>query len=208
MSRSRLVRSFLLSLSREKWGNRPFAASHSRGTKPLYWRAKVALGQDKQRKLPFKIMYAFCCSPAWQFCTTWMASCKGPIRSRIGTFIHVSPSSRARSTIPDENELRSTGSPYNKFIRYGSEVDPFKSRYEEPQTWWWYFYFILTACQSISNYRRAGHPLVRVVTKFIFPQTIPHLGLKFGSPVSKLLQILIPDSLKIFLDPWIQSGSD
>ena len=37
--------------------NRSFAASHSRGTKPPCWRAKAALGQDKQRKLPFKIMY-------------------------------------------------------------------------------------------------------------------------------------------------------
>ena len=42
--------------------NRPFAASQSRGTKPPYWRANVALGLDKQRKLPFKIMYAFCLS--------------------------------------------------------------------------------------------------------------------------------------------------
>ena len=59
---------------------RPLAASHSRGAKPLFWRAKVALGQDKQKKLPFKIIYAFYCdfcSPAWQFCTRWMASCKG-----------------------------------------------------------------------------------------------------------------------------------
>ena len=29
--------------------NRPFAASHSRGAKPPRWRAKVALGQDKQK---------------------------------------------------------------------------------------------------------------------------------------------------------------
>ena len=29
--------------------NRPFAASHSRGKKPPRWRAKVALGQDKQK---------------------------------------------------------------------------------------------------------------------------------------------------------------
>ena len=29
--------------------NRPFAASHSRATKPFGWRAKVALGQDKQK---------------------------------------------------------------------------------------------------------------------------------------------------------------
>ena len=43
-------------------GNRPFAGSHSRGTKPPCWRAKVALGQDKQKKLPFKIMYVFCLS--------------------------------------------------------------------------------------------------------------------------------------------------
>ena len=42
--------------------DRPFAASHSRGTKPPCWTAKVALGQDKQGKLPFKIMYVFCLS--------------------------------------------------------------------------------------------------------------------------------------------------
>ena len=47
------------------------------------WRAKVALGLDKQRKLPFKIMYVFCLScPSATFAlqhggTTWMASCKG-----------------------------------------------------------------------------------------------------------------------------------
>ena len=40
---------------------RPFAASHSSGTKPPCWREKVALGQDKQRKLLFRIMYAFVC---------------------------------------------------------------------------------------------------------------------------------------------------
>ena len=34
--------------------NRPVAASHSRGTKPPCWRAKVALGEHKKRKLPFK----------------------------------------------------------------------------------------------------------------------------------------------------------
>ena len=49
------------SLSREL-ANRPFAAYHSRGRKPPWWEAKVTLGQDKQRKLPFKIMYAFCWS--------------------------------------------------------------------------------------------------------------------------------------------------
>ena len=84
VSRARLIRSFLLSLSREKWGNTQFAA--------------------RQRKLPVKIMYAFCCSPAWQFCTTWMATGKGPIRRRIGTFIHMSPFARARSSISRENE--------------------------------------------------------------------------------------------------------
>ena len=42
--------------------NRLFAASHSHGTKPPCWRAKVVLGQDKQRKLPFQIMYVFCLS--------------------------------------------------------------------------------------------------------------------------------------------------
>ena len=42
--------------------NRPFAARHSRGTKPPCWRAKVTLGQDKQRQLLSKIMFAFCLS--------------------------------------------------------------------------------------------------------------------------------------------------
>ena len=66
--------------------NRPFAACHSRGTKPPSWDANVALGQDKQRKLPLKIVCLLLvlpqskfCVPAWRFCTTCMASCKGPI---------------------------------------------------------------------------------------------------------------------------------
>ena len=37
--------------------NSPFAASNSRGTKPPGWRAKAALGQDKQKTYNFK----------WQF---------------------------------------------------------------------------------------------------------------------------------------------
>ena len=45
---------------------------------PPCWRAKVALGQDKQKKLPFKIIYAFYCdfcSPAWQFVPgEWLAA--------------------------------------------------------------------------------------------------------------------------------------
>ena len=40
-------------------GRRPFAASQSRDTKPPHWRAKVVLGQDKQRKLPFRICMPF-----------------------------------------------------------------------------------------------------------------------------------------------------
>ena len=44
------------------------------------WREKATLQQDKQKKLPFKIMYIFLfvlsqcnfCSPAWQFWTSWM----------------------------------------------------------------------------------------------------------------------------------------
>ena len=42
--------------------NRPITASHSRGTKLPCWRAKVALGQDKQRKLSSKITCVFCWS--------------------------------------------------------------------------------------------------------------------------------------------------
>ena len=40
----------------------PFAVSHSCGTKLPCWRAKVALGEDKQNTLPFKIMHTFCFS--------------------------------------------------------------------------------------------------------------------------------------------------
>ena len=53
------LKSFVRIESISLFFNRPFAASHSRGTKPPCRRAKVALGQDKQRKLPFKIMYVF-----------------------------------------------------------------------------------------------------------------------------------------------------
>ena len=49
-------------------GNKPFAASYSRGTKPPCWRAKVALGQAKQRQLPFQVMNVFCLSCP---CTTF-----------------------------------------------------------------------------------------------------------------------------------------
>ena len=39
----------LLYASLPKHNNRPFASSHSRGAKLPRWRAKVALGQDKQK---------------------------------------------------------------------------------------------------------------------------------------------------------------
>ena len=38
----------LKSADADEVANRPFAASHSRAAKPPRWRAKVALGQDKQ----------------------------------------------------------------------------------------------------------------------------------------------------------------
>ena len=57
--------------------NRPFAASHSRDTKPPYWRAKVALGEDKQKAykiLNDNFLYLSCASAtfalAQRFCTT------------------------------------------------------------------------------------------------------------------------------------------
>ena len=58
--------------------NRPFAAFHSRGTKPPCWDAKVALVQDKQRKLPFKIMSAFC----WSYPSATFASQHGGFAPR------------------------------------------------------------------------------------------------------------------------------
>ena len=55
-----------------------FAASHSRGTKPPYRRAKIALGQDKTKDihnfkwqfLLFVLSQCDCCSPARRFRTT------------------------------------------------------------------------------------------------------------------------------------------
>ena len=68
--------------------NRPFAASHSRGTKPSCWRAKVALGKDKQKTyiiLNCNLLCLSCPSARFSlqhgaFCTMWMTGCKGPIR--------------------------------------------------------------------------------------------------------------------------------
>ena len=57
--------------------NRPFAASHSRGTKQPRWRTEVALWQDIC--LFFVLSQCDFCSPTRRFCTTWMSSCKGPI---------------------------------------------------------------------------------------------------------------------------------
>ena len=40
---------------------RPFATSHSRGTKLPGWRAKVALGQDKKQKTEIILNENFLC---------------------------------------------------------------------------------------------------------------------------------------------------
>ena len=69
--------------------NRPFAASHSRGTKPPFWRANVALGEDKQktyRNLNVTFLFLSCLSATFAlqrggFCTTWMATWKEPQNS-------------------------------------------------------------------------------------------------------------------------------
>ena len=70
--------------------NGPFAASYSwsRGTKPPSWRAKVALGLDKQKAYIILNGNFLClsrpsttfCSPVRRFCITWKASCKGAIK--------------------------------------------------------------------------------------------------------------------------------
>ena len=51
--------------------NRPYASSHSRGTRPKHLRAKVVLGQDKQRKLPLilKVYMPFVCLSQCAFCS-------------------------------------------------------------------------------------------------------------------------------------------
>ena len=63
--------------------NSPFAAFHSRGTKPPCWDAKVALGQDQQKAciifLNGNVLCFSCPIATFAFCTTWMESCKGPI---------------------------------------------------------------------------------------------------------------------------------
>ena len=58
--------------------NRPFTPSHSRGIKPPFWRAKVALGEDKQktyRNLNGNFLFLSCPSANFAlqrggFCTT------------------------------------------------------------------------------------------------------------------------------------------
>ena len=65
-------------------------AGQSRGTYkkiPPCLAGSNSLGHDKQRKLPFKMIYTlfFCfvpvcfLRPGMAFCTTWLTSCKGPI---------------------------------------------------------------------------------------------------------------------------------
>ena len=61
---------------------RHFAANHSPGTKPPFWRARVTPGQDKQMR--------FQCDPyslAWRFCTTWITSCEDPIAVLVSLYI-------------------------------------------------------------------------------------------------------------------------
>ena len=110
---------------------RPFAASHLRGTKPPCWRANVAPGQDKQRKLPFKIIYIFCLSsPSAAFALQrggfvpreWLAA-KGLLASLILIhWIEIYPVDNAihllnnRVWIPNSNPRTYSGSVYKKRI--------------------------------------------------------------------------------------------
>ena len=64
-------------------------SSDSRGTKPLFWRARDALGQDTLKGLIIKDGNFLCLSSPSAiltqshygfFCTTWVASCKGLIK--------------------------------------------------------------------------------------------------------------------------------
>ena len=107
--------------------NRPFAANHSRGTKPPCWRVKVALGQDKQRKLIttshclcvlFVLSQCDFCSPARRFCTTWMASCKGPILTLDGQKEVVLACNKKKSK--KSNQLALFYYMYNKYF-FGSQ---------------------------------------------------------------------------------------
>ena len=68
--------------------NRPFTASHSRGTNPpcsVESKSRTGTGQTETTTISNYVCLLFVlsqrdiCSPAWQFFTTWMASCKGPI---------------------------------------------------------------------------------------------------------------------------------
>ena len=59
----------------------------------------------------------------------------------------------------------------------------------------------------VRGWKQCGSaPDTRVVTRYIFLCLIPHFGLKFWSLISKLLQILIPDRLRIFLNPEFNLG--
>ena len=61
-------------------GNRPFAACHSPDTKSPCWDAKRRTGTNKNYVCLWLVLpQCDFCVPAWRFCTTWMASRKGPI---------------------------------------------------------------------------------------------------------------------------------
>ena len=70
-------------------GNRPFASSHSRGTKPpseepeTHWE-RTNKGLTTLNEVSSSLFLSQCvfCSPARQFCTPWMTSCKGSVVTR------------------------------------------------------------------------------------------------------------------------------
>ena len=67
------------------WFNGLFPASHSHGTIPPCWRAKVALRQDKQKNYHLNLCMSFVCPVPVRLLLSSVAvltaSCKGPILS-------------------------------------------------------------------------------------------------------------------------------
>ena len=96
---------------------RPFAASHSRGTKPLESKSRTGTRQTKkitiQNYVCLLFVFSQCefCSPELRFCTRRMASGKGPI---ITSLKKVAGQSRNKT----RSHCQAGSSVKDKFLKY------------------------------------------------------------------------------------------
>ena len=122
--------------------NRPFTASHSRGTKQPRWRAKVALWQG--------------------ICTTWMSSCKGPIecvractvgKQVMSQKICADAQNCALRYSADEGVVRPSGSILWYYLFVHNCSASYLTKCSEPKE----FYLLLHFCVFLVLFRLLAH---------------------------------------------------